>query len=324
MSLKSTEVNNLNGQERIIDIFLKLLYGEKLTKKELATNYSVNIRTIQRDLSILKYQLEYHTNNLVLCYEKNTKKYFFQRKQTLDHRDVLIISKVLLESRALTKKEISHLIYQLIDKLDEKNRLKIKQLIANELLLYQPLSHNKDLIELIWAFSNFIQHNQAIEFSYRKQNGDIVQRTALPVSIFFSEYYFYILCYNPKYEKYLSYRLDRFIDFHKSSLNIHIEYKNRIQEGELRKRIHFMYTGREITFTFQYQGTTEAALDRLPDSTIVKDLKDEGVIIEAKAYDRGVKMWLLSQGSNVKVLSPPSFVEEMKQEIRRMQHMYES
>lgn len=34
-------------------------------------------------------------------------------------------------------------------------------------------------------------------------------------------------------------------------------------------------------------------------------------------------MYLLSQGSWVKVISPQSFVEEMKDEIRKMNNLYE-
>lgn len=50
--------------------------------------------------------------------------------------------------------------------------------------------------------------------------------------------------------------------------------------------------------------------------------EDESVVIEATAYDTGVIMWLLSQGKNVQVLSPPSFVEKIKQEIGTMQKRY--
>lgn len=46
------------------------------------------------------------------------------------------------------------------------------------------------------------------------------------------------------------------------------------------------------------------------------------MIIEATAYDTGVIMWLLSQGANVQVLSPPSFVKKIRSEIAEMQKRY--
>ena len=44
--------------------------------------------------------------------------------------------------------------------------------------------------------------------------------------------------------------------------------------------------------------------------------------IEAEVFGTGVKMWLLSQGSKVKVTAPETLVQEMKQEIERMNGQY--
>ena len=50
----------------------------------------------------------------------------------------------------------------------------------------------------------------------------------------------------------------------------------------------------------------------------------EGVCsIEAEVFGTGVKMWLLSQGSKVKVTAPETLEQEIKQEIGRMDAQYE-
>ena len=67
------------------------------------------------------------------------------------------------------------------------------------------------------------------------------------------------------------------------------------------------------------------------DSEIVAELPTARVIerngktytVEADVYGDGIKMWLLSQGRRVKVISPTDFVEEMKKEIELMQAQYE-
>ncbi|MDR2833355.1 MAG: WYL domain-containing protein, partial [Streptococcaceae bacterium] len=58
-------------------------------------------------------------------------------------------------------------------------------------------------------------------------------------------------------------------------------------------------------------------------SALVIEENEEYVVIEAIAYSQGVKMWLLSQGKMVQVLSPDWFVEEMKEEIRQMGLFYD-
>ena len=45
-------------------------------------------------------------------------------------------------------------------------------------------------------------------------------------------------------------------------------------------------------------------------------------LIEAEVYGNGIKMFLLSQGSWVKVIAPDEFVKEMKDEIEKMQLLY--
>ena len=50
--------------------------------------------------------------------------------------------------------------------------------------------------------------------------------------------------------------------------------------------------------------------------------KQEGVCsIEAEVFGTGVKMWLLSQGSKVKVTAPETLVQEMRAEIQKMQEV---
>ena len=55
----------------------------------------------------------------------------------------------------------------------------------------------------------------------------------------------------------------------------------------------------------------------------VTRMEGNKTIIEAVTYGEGIKMYLLSQGSWVKVISPPEFVEEMKREIEKMKEGYE-
>lgn len=80
--------------------------------------------------------------------------------------------------------------------------------------------------------------------------------------------------------------------------------------GKLR-RIQFEFTGPSI----------QAVLDKIPTAKIV-EAKKGSYIIEAEVYGDGIRMYLLSQGSWVKVLAPKEFVCEMREEIDKMQKMY--
>ena len=45
-------------------------------------------------------------------------------------------------------------------------------------------------------------------------------------------------------------------------------------------------------------------------------------LIEAEVYGDGIKMWLLSQGAWVKVIAPDDFIEEIKDEIKKISNHY--
>lgn len=312
----------MNSNQRIMNIFLSLYQGESLSIKESSVKYETSIRTIQRDLATISNALHVNSLKLQLIISPISGDYSLKRLDHISPQELLVLGKILLESRALTKNEIEKIINNILDELSEESSKIIKQSLANELLSYYPLKHQENLLRLVWDFSTYITEQTVLTFTYQKNRGEVVQRKGLPVSLFFSEYYFYVILYNPTYKSYLNYRLDRFLDIQSTSEKIKIDYKDRLEDSVLRKKIHYMYGGKEVTFTFRFWGIIEAALDKLPDSKVIKEHDDNSVVIEATAFDTGVIMWLLSQGSNVQVLSPPSFVGKVKKEVEDMQKRY--
>lgn len=89
-----------------------------------------------------------------------------------------------------------------------------------------------------------------------------------------------------------------------------------------KNRTQFMFGGEPQKISFNYYGpSVEAVLDKFPMAKVV-DEKEGVCSIEAEVFGTGVKMWLLSQGSKVKVTAPETLVQEMKQEIERMNNQY--
>ncbi|MFV0559274.1 MAG: helix-turn-helix transcriptional regulator [Enterococcus sp.] len=312
----------MNSNQRILNTFFALYQNKSVSADKLSEHYDISLRTTQRDLATIREEIIDHQLPFKLTYDSFQHTFSLENKDQLREEEVLILCKVLLESRSLAKNELELVITHLLSTLSTSSRQRTKNLFSNELLDYYPLQHHVNLLDKIAFFSHYISNRITIHFHYKKNQGEQVERLGLPVSLYFSEYYFYVLLFNPKYNNYLIYRLDRFLDIHETKEKITIPYKNRLQESDLRKKLFLMYAGKETTFTFRFWGITEAALDKLPQSKVIKTFEDGSTVIEAIAQDKGVQFWLLSQGSNVQVLSPPSFVEKIKQEIDAMQKRY--
>lgn len=84
-----------------------------------------------------------------------------------------------------------------------------------------------------------------------------------------------------------------------------------------------MWPGELRTIRFEFSGpSVQAVLDKLPTAKIIDRLGGDKYLIEAEVYGDGIKMWLLSQGTWVKVVFPPEYVDEIKKEIKDIYSIY--
>ena len=254
----------------------------------------------------------------------------------MDNSEILAVSKILLESRAFTKKEITAILDKLVlGCVPRKNMKLVSDLIANEKYHYVELHHKSCIKDKLWEIGNEIKQYNLLEIVYYRQvDSKIpVKRVVQPVAVLFSEYYFYLNAYITeqneqgkyirKYDYPAIFRIDRIKSYRELGEKFEIPYASRFEEGEYRKRIQFMYAGELVKLQFRYIGeNVEAILDRLPTAKIVSEKEGES-IIEAEVYGKGILMWLLSQGKMVEVLKPGSFRDEMKETLLEMLKKYD-
>ena len=324
---------------RVLSIYQRLEKGQILNKDQLALEFGVNNKSIQRDIEHLRFYLANQPDcaNLELKYSRKHRGYQLlgSKNHSFDRKKILLMLKILLASRPLNQKEISDLINMLLVQLDEPDQKLIKELIGNEVFNYVPLRHDSDLIDKVWDLSQIINRQQMIKISYLRHDERRLHRNLKPVSIMFSDFYFYLIAYmeEPKYylfsydklnNDYLRvFRVDRIESYEALDEKFYLPYSNRFEEGEFRKRIQFMFLGELIKVKFEFHGSLiEPVLDRLPTATILEQEFNK-YVIEAEVYGKGIIMWLMSQSTRIRVLSPPSLVEEMKDEIRRLSQMYD-
>ncbi|AST07602.1 WYL domain-containing protein [Anoxybacillus flavithermus] len=311
---------------RILYIYDRLRKGEVILKKQEADRFSVDEKTIQRDIDDLRtYITDTFYDLVTIEYDRQKKGYVWREKETkqrcLTNEDILILSKILLESRALKREEMDELLDKFISLADTKSRSFIENMIKNERFHYVSLYHRKPLIRSIWDLSEAVYTKKMVVVKYKKEGSDeTVIRKLKPVGIVFSEYYFYLIAFLTDYEFNFPtiYRIDRIVRYEVTDERFKLDYATRFEEGEFRKRIQFMHAGELMKIVFRYWGPSlQAILDRLPTAKVIgKD--GQASIIEAEVYGRGIKMWLLSQAQFLEVMKPKEFREEMRKTIEEM------
>lgn len=305
--------------DRILDIYTRLLNGESINKQEAAARYGVNEKSIQRDIDDIR---DYFSQKLVedgqgkaVVYNRQVKGYYLetQSQTKLTNSEILAVCKILLDSRAFIKGDMGRILEKLLTGcVPRKNLLVVKELISNEAFHYVEPRHHRAVLDKIWDIGIAVKECRVIEITYSKRKGESVHRRLEPLAIMFSEYYFYLTAFIEDVDKSqfhvendpfpTIYRIDRIESLEVTKDHFRIPYKDRFEEGEFRKRIQFMYGGKLQKTEFWYSGdSVEAVMDRLPTAEILRE-EDGKYLISAETFGTGIEMWLRSQGDAVEIV----------------------
>ena len=322
---KLQEGLQMNDQERLLTIFLRLQFGTPLGKKQLAQEFEVSEKTIQRDFSLLRDILSSHTSySGDLLYNRKTNKYCLASKSVFNKKDILVISKILLENRALNRPEIASLLNNLLVLVPRDDRKEIEQIIGSEKLNYAPLTDQQNRIEKIWNLSEAILHEQVLDIIYQKPYSEFSKKqTVLPVSLYYDRHYFYLVVYQLKYETYITLRVDRIQSWSLSGIEKpSISYRDKFRDGDIRNERVDAFIGKKISIEIEYLYDPTIVMDQFPNAKIVGKNGDWTHFQFESQHTPGLKRWLLGQGEAVTVLSPRILVEDMKQTVQEMIDKY--
>ncbi len=314
-------IEKFGKNNRLLAIYSKLINGQTVNKTEEAQRFGVNVKSIQRDLEDIRIFLaEQSVQGEVsgeLVYDPVDKGYRLEEDGSagLGNEETLAVCKILLDSRAFTKKEMMDILDKLLAScLPKKNQELIAGLIANERFHYIEPRHKKVFLDKLMKLGEAIKECRVIQIRYTKMKGmSTVERRLEPVAVMFSEFYFYLVGFIEDIDREKAfenaddpfptiYRVDRIENLEVTDKHFRIPYVNRFEEGEFRKRIQFMYGGKLRKVKFEYSGVSiEAVLDRLPTAKVLSE-EDGKYVVQAEVFGKGIGMWLRSQGDFIRVI----------------------
>lgn len=310
----AVENESFDKVRRILGIYTKFKEGCLVNKAEEAQNYNVNERSIQRDIDDIRTYLE---NDALgdgylssVKYNRNEKGYRLERERSLfTNSEILAVCKILLDSRAFTKEEMTRILDKLVKCcVSEAEKKLVSELIKNEEYHYVEPRHRTIFMDKMWDIGQAVKERRYIEIAYRRTKDK--KRKVQPVAIMFSEYYFYLTAFidDKEVREHFDvindsfptiYRMDRIKELKVLDERFHIPYRDRFEEGEFRKRVQFMYGGKLQKVKFQYSGSDiDAVLDRLPTAEVLSE-KHGVYTVRAEVFGKGIDMWLRSQGENI-------------------------
>lgn len=334
---ESMPTDNNAKSNRVLELYRMLLLGKVLKKQELAEHFRVNSKSIQRDIeSIRNFLADQTAQQGVLQsieYDIKEKGYrlITQEITHLTEGEMLAVCKILLESRTFSKEAVTSLLNRILNlAVSPKSKKQIEGYIANEVFNYSEPVHPSINTDILWTISNAINDFKYIEIEYSRLKGkEVVKRKVQPVGVVFSEFYFYLLGIIEDKEKRLTfqkkndpfptiYRIDRIQNINVLDEKFSVKYADRFQEGQYKNRVQFMFGGEVQQIEFKYYGPSiEAVLDKLPMAEIVEE-SDGFYTVKAETFGKGILMWLLSQGSKIRVIAPADLKTEWLTEVKQI------
>ncbi|MBE6984499.1 MAG: WYL domain-containing protein [Ruminococcaceae bacterium] len=320
--------------DRVLELFFRALRGEDLSVQKMADEYMVSTKSITRSINDLKNFLADHRDlvgNTELQYSHRDKCYRLFMDEFLSSKELFSLVEVMIGARAFSKLELLTLTDKLKRFTTPEDRTKLGDLIRKELYHYSEVKHDCESVQdRLWQLVTCINEKQEISIDYYRMDRKWVTHRLRPASVMFTDHYFYLIAFRSIDEtnKPTYFRIDRIKELTVHRKRFTTADAPGFDEGWLRDRSLFMWPGPLRTIRFEFTGpSVQAVLDKLPTAKIIdRTTNADGkttYLLEAETYGNGIKMWLLSQGSWVKVLAPADFVEEIRREIHAMTNKYE-
>ena len=152
---------------RLLSIYARLLNGRVLKKTDLAQEFGVTARSIQRDLESLRSFLSNEMLPQDVVYDRAAGGYRLTHAKPmgLSNSEILAVCKILLESRSMRRDEMLPILDKLVDCcVPEENKRAVQQMIGNEKLHYiepQPVQSLRLIIQTPLGFWVIAPEGQA-------------------------------------------------------------------------------------------------------------------------------------------------------------------
>ena len=319
--------NNGNAAERVLMLFCRLMRRERLNKQNIAMEYQITGRSVNRDFLIIREVLAELREGGELIFDRSDESYYFSQPSPvgMDSMDVMAFLKVLLGARAFRQDEVRRLVDSIRSLLPEKESRELYRAIEDDLASYVAPLHQKALVKTQWDLSRCIAERRKILLHYKRHDGTEIRRKVLPVQIAFAEFYFYLVAFrlDENYDYPAFFRLDRIDSFEPLGRLREPAREARFRFGDMRPAVTFMYGGKLETITFRCKAfAAEAMLDRVMDYEILKEQEGD-VWVKANTFDEGFLRWAAMQGTAVEILRPRRLRKEMAKRCKAILQMYE-
>ena len=139
--------------DRVLKIYSRLVNGDILRKKELAQQFHITERSVQRDMESLRCFCAEQGLQQDGAYDNRDGGYRLERPWApmLTNSEILAVCKILLASRSMRRDEMLPILDKLVACcVPERSRRAVAELLANEKHHYVEPHHRQPILPGLW------------------------------------------------------------------------------------------------------------------------------------------------------------------------------
>ncbi|QFT91115.1 HTH domain protein [Bacillus sp. THAF10] len=299
--------------ERLLAIIIKLLNKNRVTAKELAEEFEVSVRTIQRDMDsinmagipIVSYKGSNGGYGILEDYKISTGLF-----NDIEHE--LLLTALHGVYKSYDDKQLK----QIIEKLSsiKTNANPINQ--APIFLDFGGWGPTEKRIEKVQIIKQAIESKKVVSFEYIDINGNATERKIEPITLILKINKWYVYSFCTLREEYRLFKLGRMRNV--TLTNLAIEHRGQVKEYNF-----YQHEREMVTLSIR---VTQQALNELEDFLDFEglDFRDDGWIYVTETFpeDEWIYRMILSLGDQVEVLGPQHIRDIMKDRAKKIFDRY--
>ena len=262
------------------------------------------------------------------------KRGFFLASRNFELPQVRLLIDAVTSAGFITPNKTQDLVTRL-EGLVSKNEA--KELVSQVYIDNNTKCDNEEIYYIIDALHDAIIEGRKVKFSYKRRNIDRENRKSYterifrvsPYALIWKDDHYYLVCNNEKYDNLMNLRLDRIrkiemLDEPVRHISEVSEYTDYFDVADYTSKMFSMFSGETGEVKLRcHLDMREEIMDRFGARIPLKavDSNHFETIIEAAVSD-GLVSWIMNFGDKIKVISPDTLADSVKQKAQLIAQVY--
>lgn len=317
---------------------LKLLKVLEILMSKTDENHPLGVKDIMDLLeqdgisterkSIYQYIKLLESNGVDIITDRQRQNRYFIGQRQFELPELKLLIDAVLAAKFISVKKTDVLIGKLITMASVHQSIKLKQ---QAILTRRPKTDNEKILLVVNDLHEALAQGCQVKFKYfdttvhhtKRYRKDGAYYTVSPVTLLWDDDKYYLITYNPSYQKFVTYRIDKMEQLELTSIKA-LQVPSELDLNAHVAQIFSMFGGQGESVTLKvHQKLIDTVRETFGHHVVTLPLDAEHFTIQVDVQlSPTFYGWLFTFGDQITILNPPSVIDAYKHEITKTLALY--